>query len=108
MHLGRDGDVGKEGVVPAHENAATFKVLDDVEDLLALRLPHHSTYVQQGGDMLLPVGSRDAKRKRSTKVLADAGFFVALPSAVIISEQRSRLSESEELFLVKPINFHFL
>lgn len=73
MHLGRDGDVGKEGVVPAHENAATFKVLDDVEDLLALRLPHHPAYVQQGGDMLLPVGRRDAKRKRSTKVLADAG-----------------------------------
>lgn len=68
VHLGRDGDVGKEGVVPAHENTATFKVLDDVEDLLALRLSHHPAYVQQGGDMLLPVGRRDAKRKRSTKV----------------------------------------
>lgn len=73
VHFGRDGDVGKESVVPAHENAATFKVFDDVEDLLALCLAHHPTYVEQGGDMLLPVGSRHAKRKKSTKVSTDAG-----------------------------------
>lgn len=75
MHLRRDGDVGKEGVVPAHENAVAFKVFDDVEDLLALRLPHHPANVQQGGDVLLPVGRTDAKRKKSTKVLADAESF---------------------------------
>lgn len=75
MHLGRNGDVGKEGVVSAHENTATFKVFDDVEDLLALCLPHHPTNVQQGGDMLLPVGRTNAKRKKSTKVLADVGSF---------------------------------
>lgn len=75
VHLGCNGDVRKEGVVPTHENAATFKVFDDVEDLLALRLPHHPTNVQQGGDMLLPVGKSGTKRKKSTKVSADAGSF---------------------------------
>lgn len=71
MHLRGDGDVRKEGVVPAHEGTAAFKVFDDVEDLLALRLPHHPTYIQQGGDMLLPVGWKDAKRKKSRQVSAE-------------------------------------
>lgn len=63
MHLGRSGDVRKEGVVPAHENAAAFKVFDDVKDLLALRLPRHPTNVQQGGDMFLPVGKKRQKEE---------------------------------------------
>lgn len=101
MHLGRDGDVGKEGVVPAHENAATFKVFDNVEDLLALRLPHHPTYVQQGGDMLLPVGRRGCREEEAHKGVSGCQFFLPLPSGVIISEQRSRRSESGDLFLVR-------
>lgn len=55
MHLRGDGDVGKEGLVPAHEDTTAFKVFDDVEDLLALCLPHHPSYVQQSRDVLLPV-----------------------------------------------------
>lgn len=55
-------------MVPAHDGTAAFKVFDNVEDLLALRLPHHPTYIQQGGDMLLPVGRKDAKRKKSRQV----------------------------------------
>lgn len=88
MHLGRNGDVREEGMVPAHENAATFKVFDNVKNLLALRLPHHPTNIQQGGDMLLPVGRRDAKRKNSTKVLADAGLFC-------IAEHRDNFRETD-------------
>ena len=56
VHVRRDGDVGEEGVVPAHEGRAAAKVFDDVEDLLTLGLPHHAPHVQQGGDVLLPVG----------------------------------------------------
>lgn len=63
VHLWRDGDVSKKGVVPAHEDTAAFKVFDDVEDLLALRLPHHPTYVQQGGDVLFPVERKDIWRR---------------------------------------------
>lgn len=100
VHLGCNGDVGKEGVVPAHENAATFKVFDDVEDLLALRLPHHSTNIQQGGDVLLPVGNTDAKRKKSTKVSADAVFFFGITEH---SHHFGATGTSEDLFLVRQI-----
>lgn len=52
-------------MVPAHEVTTAFKVFDDVEDLLALRLPHHPPYVEQGGDMLLPVERKDIRRRMS-------------------------------------------
>lgn len=71
MNLRGDGDVRKEGVVPAHEGAAALKVFDDVEDLLALSLPHHAPYVEQGGNVLLPVGRKDAERKRGRLVLME-------------------------------------
>lgn len=73
VHLRGDGDVGKEGVVPAHEGIAAFKVFDNVEDLLALRLPHHPPNVQQGGDVLLPVGRKDTGRKGGRRVLMEIG-----------------------------------
>lgn len=74
-------------MVPAHEGTATFKVFDDVEDLLALCLPHHPSYVQQGGDVLLPVGRKDAGRKRGRLVLMEIRF-------VCVCQRLSHLSES--------------
>lgn len=64
VHLRGDRDVRKEGVVTAHEGTSALKVSDDVEDLLALRLPHHPPNVQQGGDVLLPVQRKDIRRRR--------------------------------------------
>jgi len=46
VHLRGDGDVREEGAIPAHQGAAALKVFDDVEDLLALSLPHHPSYIQ--------------------------------------------------------------
>lgn len=64
VDLSGDGDLAEEGVVSTHGGAAAFKVFDNVEDLLPLGLPHHPAHVQQGGDVPLPLGWRDAKRKR--------------------------------------------
>lgn len=83
VHLWGDGDVGKEGVVPAHEGAAAFKVFDDVEDLLALRLPHHPSYVEQGGDVLLPVWRKDTGRKGGRRVLMEIGSVWCRQKAVM-------------------------
>lgn len=58
VHLRSDGNVGKERPIPAHGSAAALKVFDNVEDLLALCLPHHPPSVQQSGNMLFPVGRR--------------------------------------------------
>lgn len=60
-------------MVPAHERISAFKVSDNVEDLLALRLPHHPTYVEQGGNVLLPAGRKDTGRKRGRRVLVGTG-----------------------------------
>lgn len=51
-------------MVSTHDSAAAFKVFDDIEDLLPLGLPHHPSHVQQGGDVPLPLGWKDTKRKR--------------------------------------------
>lgn len=59
MHLRGDGDVGEDGMVPAQEGTTAFKVFDNVEDLLALCLPHHPSYVQQSRNVLLPVGRKE-------------------------------------------------
>lgn len=83
MHLRGDGDVGKEGVVPAHEGIAALEVFDDVEDLLALCLPHHPPYVQQGGDVLLPVGRKDTGRKGGRRVLMEIGSVWCRQSSVM-------------------------
>lgn len=55
-------------MVPTHQDTAAFKVFDDVEDLLTLRLPHHPAYVQQGGDVFLPVERKDTGRMRGRRV----------------------------------------
>ena len=55
-------------MVSAHQDAAALKVFHDVEDLLTLCLPHHSAYVQQGGDVFLPVGRKDTGRMRGRRV----------------------------------------
>lgn len=75
VHLRSDGDVGEEGVVTAHEGRAAFKVFHDIKDLLSLSLPHHPSDIQQGGDMLLPVGRKDAGRKVGRQLL---GIFIYL------------------------------
>lgn len=62
MHLRRDGDVREEGVVTAHKGSAALKVFDNVQDLLALGLAHHPPHIQQGGDVLLPIGRRRGER----------------------------------------------
>ena len=55
VHLGRDGDVGEDGAVAAHQRGAALEVLHHVEDLLPLRLPHHAPHVEQRGHVPLPV-----------------------------------------------------
>lgn len=62
-------------MVPAHEYTAAFKVFDNVENLLALCLPHHPSHIQEGGYMFLPVGRKDAGRKRGRRVLMEIGFI---------------------------------
>ena len=58
VHLGGDRDVGEDGALAAHQRRAALKVLHHVEDLLALRLPHHAPNVQQRGHVPLPIGSQ--------------------------------------------------
>lgn len=95
VHLRGDGDVGKEGVVPAHEGIAALKVFDDVEDLLALCLPHHPPYVQQGGDVLLPVGRKDTGRKGGRRVLMEFGsVWCRQGSVMILSNSHISLSHT--------------
>ena len=50
MHLGGDGDLGEQGAVAgqSRQRIAVLDVLDDVEDLLTLRLPGHPSDVQHG------------------------------------------------------------
>lgn len=99
VHFRGDGDVGKKGMVPTYRGGAALKVFDDVKDLLALRLPHHPTYVQQGGDMLFPVESKDIWRRMKGKV--DGCYWDCLVSfkAVPILSQIS-LSHSSEFLLL--------
>lgn len=52
-------------------------------------------------------GEKGCKEEEEHKGVSGCRVFVALPSAVIISEQRSHLSESEDLFLVKLKIFIF-
>lgn len=109
VHFWGDGNVGKEGVVPAHEGTATFKVFDDVEDLLALCLPHHPSYVQQGGDVLLPVGRKDAGRKRGRLVLMEIGFVcVCQRLSWFLSNSHISLSHSICFWEATEMWFHFL
>lgn len=94
VHLRGNGNVWEEGAVPTHQRAAALKVFNDVEDLLALGLPHHPSYVQQGGDVLLPVGRKDEERKRGeTGVNGNRVCLVSLKSVITMSHQW-HLSES--------------
>lgn len=93
VHLRGDGDVGKEGVVPAHEGIAAFKVFDDVEDLLALRLPHHTPNVQQGGDMLLPVGRKDTG-KEGGQTGVNGNWVCLVSSKTVMTLSNSHMSVS--------------
>ena len=83
MHFGRDGDVRKEGVVPAHKDTAAFKVFDNVKDLLSFRLPHHPSHIQQGGDMLLPVEWKNTRRKEALNGVN--GILVCLVSSMPVN-----------------------
>lgn len=76
-------------MVPAHEGAAAFKVFDNVEDLLSLRLPHHPSYVQQGGDVSLPVGKKDTERKENRRINGNRVCLV--PSKAVMTLMSSHI-----------------
>lgn len=88
VHLGSDGNVGKERAIPTQGGAAAFKVSDDVEDLLTLCLPHHPPNVQQSGNVLFPVERRMGRGRREgyfTHTLMECDFSGVLAPPIMES-----------------------